>query len=57
MYKVVRLQINLDSNQLSESVVQVYESLQAAHKAALRLNQAVVKEQDNKAVGFQVQKD
>jgi outer membrane murein-binding lipoprotein Lpp len=57
MYKIVRLELNLETNQLSERVVQVYESLQAARTAAQRLNRAVEKESDKKAQGFQVQTD
>lgn len=57
MYKIVRLELNLETNQLSERVVQVYESLQAARTAAQRLNRAVEKESDKKAQGFQVQAD
>jgi hypothetical protein len=57
MYKIVRLELNLETNQLSERVVQVYESLQAARTAAQRLNRAVEKESDKKAQGFQVQMD
>ena len=57
MYKIVRLELNLETNQLSERVVQVYESLQAARTAAQRLNLAVEKESDKKAQGFQVQTD
>lgn len=57
MYKIVRLELNLETNQLSERVVQVYESLQMARTAAQRLNRAVEKESDKKAEGFQVQAD
>lgn len=54
MYKIVRMQLDLETNSLSETVVKVYECLLTARKEALKLNLSQTDKNLEKAVGYQV---